>query len=43
LKEEYSEGIPEFDSDKEIEAGRINIINIIFDRGLEFAEYSYEI
>ena len=43
LKEEYSEGILEFDSDEEIEVGRADIVGIVSDRGLEFAEYSHEI
>ncbi len=43
LKKEYSEGILEFDSDKKIEVGKTNIINTVSDRGLEFAEYLYEI
>ena len=43
LKEEYSEGISEFDSDEEIEVGRAGIAGTISDRGLEFAEYSHEV
>ena len=43
LKEEYPEGILEFDSDEEIKVGRADTAGIISDRGLEFAEYSYEI
>ncbi len=43
LKEEYSEYILEFNNDEEIEVGRVNIINTTSNRGLEFAEYLYEI
>ncbi len=32
-----------FDSDEEIEVGRADTVDIISDRGLEFAEYLYEI
>jgi len=43
LKEKYPEGIPEFNSDKEIEVERANIVNIISVKKLEFAEYPHEI
>jgi len=43
LKEKYPEGISEFDSDEEIEVGRANITGTTSDRGLEFAEYLYEV
>ncbi len=43
LKEKYPEGISEFDSDEEIEVGRANITGTASDRGLEFAEYLYEV
>jgi len=43
LKKEYPKGIPEFDSDKEIEVEKINTINTTSDRGLEFAEHPHEI
>ncbi len=43
LKEEYPKDISEFNNDKKIEAGRADIINIISDKGLEFAEHPHEI
>jgi len=43
LKEEHPEDISEFDSDEEIEVERAGTIDIISDRGLEFAEYLYEV
>ena len=43
LKEEYSEGILKFDNDEEIEVGRADTVDIISDRGLEFAEHPHEI
>ncbi len=43
LKKEYPEGIPKFNNDKEIEAGRADTTSIIFDRRLKFAEHPHEI
>jgi len=43
LKEKHPEDISEFDSDKEIEVGKANIINTIFNKDLEFAEHLHEI
>jgi len=40
LKEEYSEGILEFDSDKEIKVGKTGTV---FDKGLKFVEHLHEI
>jgi len=43
LKEEYSEDISEFDSDKEIEVEKAGTTGTISDRGLEFAEHPHEV
>ncbi len=43
LKEEYPEGISEFNNDKKIKVGRADIAGIIFNKKLEFAEYLHEI
>ncbi len=43
LKEKYSEDIPKFNSDEEIEVRRTGIAGTIFNKRLEFAEYLYEI
>ena len=43
LKEEHPEGILKFDNDEEIEVERADIIDIIFDRKLKFAEHPHEI